>query len=362
MPPLFRNSRFFFLLLIFILPHGIGTVRAGDIVLTGAGATFPYLLYKKWIDVYSREKNVTVLYKPVGSGEGIKCLIEFSVDFGATDVFLSDSESTTDGDTILHLPTCIGAIVLTYNLPGNPHLKLTADQIVDLYLGRIDRWNSSQIKRTNPDITLPDLPVVLVHRSEGSGSTGIITHYLSASSIVWRNTVGAGKKVEWPHGLGVEGNPGVAAMIHRIPGSIGYVELNYAKKVHLPCASIRNRHGEFVAPDVKTVSAAAQRKLPPGAKTFLSGEVPRGAYPISAFTYMIVRQEQAYSGRSLKQAGELAGFLWWASHEAQRYADEFLYAPLPPAAVSINETTIGSIRFNGKMIKMRYDHSPEDSQ
>ena len=327
-----------------------GTARAEEIILTGVGATFPYLLYRKWIDVYSREKNVTVRYKPVGSGQGIQSIEEYSVDFGATDVFLTDGNRVAGNDTILHLPTCIGAIVITYNLPGNPHLKLTPEQIVNLFLGRISRWNSSDVKKNNPDANLPDLPVVVVHRSEGSGSTGIFTHYLAGSSLAWKTAVGSGRKVRWPAGMGVKGNAGIADMIHRVPGSIGYIELNYTEKERLPRAAVRNRHGQYITPDVRTVSAAAQRNLPPDARVFLTGDVPRGAYPICAFTYIIVRQEQAYSGRSLPQAVALAEFLRWMSHEAQQYAEDFMYAPLPPAVVNINDATLARLRYNGKAV------------
>lgn len=330
-------------LLLHLTPAPISA--ASDVILNGAGATFPYPLYQKWIDAFQARNESRVSYQPLGSSGGIRQLLRRSVDFGGTDAFLTDEELEKAPAEILHIPTCIGAVVLTYNLPGTPELRLTPKVIGDIFSKRITRWSDPAISQVNPAIELPADEIVVVHRSDGSGTTFLFTDYLSKVYPRWKEEVGRDKIVSWPAGLGVEGNRGVADMVGRISGSIGYMELAYAKSRHLPVAVVRNKSGRFVYPSLESVSAAAQVDLPWDTRILLTDTPAAEGYPISAFTYLIFYREQAYGRRTRQRARALFGFLWWVTHEGQSYNREFLYSPLPEEAARRAEEVLRRITF-----------------
>ena len=326
-----------------------------EIILKGAGATFPYPLYKEWMRVYKAETGIRMSYRAIGSGGGIKALLNREVDFGATDAFLSDRELKKTENEILHIPTCMGAVVIIYNLPGKPALQLSPRLVTDIFLGKITRWSDKQIQTVNPGVKFPDLKIALVHRSDSSGTTFIFTNYLSAISRQWKENVGAGKLVRWPTGIGVERNPGVANFVKKVPGAIGYVELTYAVHVGLPTAMIQNKSGHFIKPTLKSLNYAARVRLPEDTRTLIIDTPTTRGYPISAFTWLIFYKEQSYGNRSLKRAKTLACYLWWVIHNGQNYNTQNIYGTLPSEAIKKAENIIRSMVFRGKPIAVRHD-------
>ncbi len=327
-----------------------GVCWSQSLVLTGAGATFPYPLYAKWFYVYEKITGVKVNYQAIGSGGGIRQLINRVVDFGGTDAFMSDKELSRSPAKILHFPTCLGAVVITYNLPGKPVLKLTPDIIADIFLGKIKKWDDSRIAKINPDVKLPNLDIVVIHRSDGSGTTFIFSDYLSKVSKEWKERVGRGKSLNWPIGLGGKGNPEVAALVKQIPGAIGYVELIYAGQNNMPVALIRNKSGHFIKPTMKSVSLAANISIPADTRISITNTDAEYGYPISSFTWIIFYKEQAYNGRSKKRAKALAELFWWMIHEGQKYNEKLLYSRLPEAVVKKAEAIIKDMTYNGKSV------------
>ncbi len=317
-------------------------------ILKGAGATFPSPLYYKWIDTSKKQHSARISYKEAGSSEGIRLLLARKVDFGATDIFLSESEMKRSPAPLVHIPTCIGAVAVIYNLSGYPDIRMTPDVLAEIFLGRITSWADPRISGMNRHLKLPAVPIAVVHRSEGSGTTYLLTDYLSKVSALWKKAVGAGKAVRWPVGFGVEENSGVADLVKRIPGSIGYVSLNYAIRKGLPSAWLMNRAGRFVKPTVQSASAAASVDLSRDARILFTNSNAPDGYPISGFTYILLFQEQAYKDRSKNKALALAHFLWWCIHEGQREAAPLHYAPLPPEAVSIAENLLRSLTYAGQ--------------
>ena len=302
--------------------------------LTGAGATFPYPLYSKWFSQYASLTGVRINYQSIGSGGGIRQLSEGTVDFGASDSPMSDEEmGKAKGGPILHIPTVLGAVVITYNLPGvSTPIQLTPQVIADVFSGRITKWSDARITSLNTGVTLPNTDILVVHRSDGSGTTYIFTDYLAKAVPSWNASVGKGKEVKWPAGLGAKGNEGVAGQVKQTPGSIGYVELAYAKQNKLPVAAVRNRDGRFIAASVPAVTAAAagaSAALPANTDYRLSIVDAPGAdsYPISSFTWILVYQKQKDSVKGKK----LVDFLEWALTEGEREAAALDYAPLPGA-------------------------------
>ena len=320
---------------------------AKDIELLGAGATFPYPLYSKMFDAYYREFGVKVNYQSIGSGGGIRQLLNRTVDFGATDAFMSDEEVRVDDNYILHIPACLGAVVVTYNLPGVSGLKFTPDLIADIFLGRVKKWNDARIAAINPEVTLPDTNIVVIHRSDGSGTTFVFSDYLSKVSSNWSRKVGTGKSLKWPAGLGAKGNEGVSGLIKQIPGSIGYVELTYALQNKMPAAAVKNKSGEFIEPTVNSVASAASIQLPEHARVSITNTNADRGYPISSFTWLIFYKEQNYNGRERKRAEELVKLLWWVIHQGQEFCKPLHYAPLPEDVVKKAENIIKQVTYNG---------------
>ena len=310
------------------------TGSAGGVDLTGAGATFPYPLYSKWFSDYAASTGVKINYQSIGSGGGIRQLSECTVDFGASDSPMTDEEmARARGGPVLHIPTVLGADVITYNIQGlSRPLNLTGEVIADIFLGRIKKWNDARIAALNSGVTLPNQDILVVHRSDGSGTTFIFTDYLSTVSPAWANGPGRGKEVQWPAGIGAKGNEGVAGQVKQTPGSVGYTELAYAKQNRLPFAAVQNAAGEFVLPTVESITAAAagvMARLPENSDFRLSIVNAPGAaaYPIASFTWIVLYQNQADADKGRK----LLDFLRWALREGDASAAALDYAPLPAA-------------------------------
>jgi phosphate transport system substrate-binding protein len=322
----------------------IASLAGAETLINGAGATFPYPLYSKWFSEYARiDKSVKFNYQSIGSGGGIKQITARTVDFGASDKFLSDAELAAAPGKLLHIPTVMGAVVVTYNLPGIAKgLKLNSEDVANIYLGKITRWNDKRIVDDNPGVTLPDKPIIVVHRSDGSGTTSIFTDYLSGVNAEWAKSVGKGASVKWPVGLGGKGNEGVAGQIKTTKYTVGYVELAYAFENKLPYATLKNKAGSWVEPSIKSTSAAAAavKNMPADYRISLVNQPAKDAYPVVGFTWLLVYQEQKDKTKGKK----LVEFLNWSLHQGQKMAPPMLYAPLPENIVTMVEKTIKSIR------------------
>ncbi|MEO7503374.1 MAG: phosphate ABC transporter substrate-binding protein PstS [Gemmatimonadaceae bacterium] len=317
-----------------------------NVALTGAGATFPYPIYSKWFSKYATATGVKINYQSIGSGGGIRQLSEQTVDFGASDAPMSNEEmAKAKGGPILHFPTVLGADVVTYNLPGiTSRLRLTGAVLADIFLGKVKKWNAPAIVALNPGVKLPGLDILVVHRSDGSGTTYIFTSYLTAVSPSWKAGPGAGKEVPWPVGLGGKGNEGVAGQVKQTPGSVGYVELAYAKQNGLAYASMQNAGGQFVDPSIESITAAAGAiadSISDNSDYRVSIINTAGAnvYPISSMTWILVYQNQtdAAKGRAL------VDFMKWAYEAGQKDAPSLDYAPLPEKMRAKLVTRLSSI-------------------
>ncbi|MDB4876155.1 MAG: pstS [Gemmatimonadetes bacterium] len=312
--------------------------------LTGAGATFPKPIYDKWFHDYAAKTGVKINYQANGSGAGIRQLSDETVDFGASDAPMSDSEmAKAKGGPIMHIPTVIGVVAISYNLPGvRQPLKLTGGLIADIFLGKITKWNDQRIAAVNQGVTLPASDILVVHRSEGSGTTYIFSDYLSAVSPAWKSGPGKGKELQWPVGLGGQGNPGVAGQVKQTPGAIGYVELAYVKQNNLSAALLQNAAGQFVAPSAASATAAAEAaKLPPNTdyRVSIVNAPGAAAYPIASFTYLLVYKNQPDATKAKK----LTDFIRWALADGEKDASALDYAPLPGVLVSRLMTRLDSI-------------------
>jgi phosphate transport system substrate-binding protein len=325
-----------------------GSAAAAERELTGAGATFPYPLYSKMFDVYSKEYGVKVNYQAIGSGGGIRQLINKTVDFGGSDALMSPEDAKAAGGPVLHIPICVGAVVLTYNLPGNPEVNFTGEIIGDIFLGKITKWNDPRIAAANKNGKLPDLPITVVHRSDGSGTTFVFSDYLNKVNNGWKGKVGKGTALNWPAGLGAKGNPGVAGLVKQTPGSVGYVELIYALQNKMAYGNVKNRKGTFIKPTLAATTATANTTLPDNMEVSLTDSDSPQAYPIASFTWVLVYKEQAYEGRTQDKTNDLTKLLWWMTHQGQKYVESLEYASLSPKAVKKTEALIKSITFQGK--------------
>jgi len=318
--------------------------------LIGAGATFPYPLYSKMFSEYQKTNKINVNYQSIGSGGGIKQLLEKTVDFGGSDAIMTD-EQLSKAPKILHIPTCLGAVVVTYNLPIKSELKLTPEVISDIFLGKITKWNDPRIVEINKGIALPGKDITVVHRSDGSGTTAIFTDYLSKVSEGWKNKVGKGTSVNWPVGLGGKGNEGVAGLVKQVPNSIGYVELIYAIQNKMSYATIKNRAGNFVKPSLESTSKAAETELPDDMRISLTDTDAANGYPISGFTYILVYQEQNYDNRPIGKAKSLVNLLKWMVTDGQKFTTPLHYAPLSESAKNKALKLIKSMTYDGKPIE-----------
>lgn len=323
---------------------------SADKEILGAGSTFGYPIYSKMFAEYNTKTGVKTNYQSIGSGGGIKQLLSKTVDFGATDAFLSDDKIKEAGAPIVHIPTCLGAVVMSYNLPGNPKLKLTSDIIGGIYLGTIKKWNDPAIMKENAGTNLPAIDIMVVHRSDGSGTSFIFTDYLSKVYPDWKSKVGSGTSVNWPAGIGGKGNEGVAAQIKQTPGAIGYVELVYATKNNMSYADVKNAAGKYITPTLQSVSAAANIDIPADTRITITNSSAEEAYPISSFTWIIIYKEQKYENHSEEKAKQLVNLLWYVTHDAQQYCEPLQYAKLSDKAVTAVEAVLKSVTYDGKPV------------
>lgn len=335
-----------FTLLALALSAALGTAQAAETLL-GAGATFPYPLYSKMFSEYNKIKGTKINYQSIGSGGGVKQIFAETVDFGATDGFVEDKQLATAPRQMLHIPMAIGSVTMTYNLPEVKNLRLSPSVISDIFMGKVTKWSDPKIKAINPSQPLPDRKIVVVHRSDGSGTTSIFTDYLAKVSPEWKTKVGAGKSVSWPTGLGAKGNEGVAGLVRQMPGALGYVELAYTIQNKMARATIQNKAGKWIDASLASTSASASGNMPADTRINLTNPDAPDAYPISGFTWVLVYADQKYAGRSQAQAKELASLLWWMTHEGQKYAEPLDYSKLPADAVKKSEALLKTMNYGG---------------
>jgi len=334
------------LLSFVVFTFSFAQTAVAQVSLTGAGATFPAPIYQKWFNVYQSVGKAQINYQPNGSGGGIKAVTEGTVDFGASDMPLTDEQlkqyKSKHRFEVLMLPTVLGAAVPVYNVLGiSQELNFTPEALSGIYLGKVTTWNDPAIAKANPGVKLPGSKIVVTHRSDGSGTTFCWTDYLSKVSPEWSSKVGKNTSVDWPVGLGAKGNDGVAGLIKQQPGSIGYVELIYAVKNKLPYGKVKNKSGDFVKADLASVTAAASgvKSIPADYRISITDSAAKGAYPIATFTWLLVPSK--FSDPAKGKA--MAGFLKWAITEGQNSVEALSYSKLPPAMVAKEQSTIASI-------------------
>jgi phosphate transport system substrate-binding protein len=320
--------------------------------LTGAGATFPYPIYSKWFDAYAKKTGIRINYQSIGSGGGIRQYTEATVDFGATDGPMTETQMTAVKGNVLHIPTVLGAVVLTYNLPalGTARVRFDAATVAEVFFGRITRWNDPKLAALNPGIRLPALDIIVVHRSDGSGTTFVFTDYVSKVSPEWKSSVGSATSVKWPAGIGGKGNEGVTQQVKQLEGAIGYVELVYAVSNRLPVALLKNAAGQFVEPSLEAVTAAAAGvKLGPDTdfRVSITNAAGPKAYPVASYTWLLVPKDATDPAKARK----LRDFLrWMTTSEAQKMADDLGYAPLPAEVTSLVQARVAGLTAGGKPI------------
>lgn len=332
-------------------PNGPGGSN-GVVSLQGAGATFPNPLYQKWLSEYGKlHPNMRIDYQSIGSGGGIKQLKEQTVDFGASDAPMKDEDLKSAPGEILHIPTVLGAVVITYNLAGiNQPLRFSPEVIAGIFLGNIKKWNDPKIAADNPGVALPGNDITVVTRSDGSGTSAVFTDYLSKVSAEWKEKVGSGTSPRWPTGISGKGNEGVTGQVKNTPNTIGYVELAYAVQNKLPVAHIKNSTGNFIEPSIDAVTEAAAgsaANTPDDLRVSITNAAGAQAYPISSYTYILVYKDQ----KDAAKGKALVDFLWWGIHEGEAFAKELQYAPLPADIVKRAEGMINSITSGGSPLR-----------
>ena len=348
----FQLVAWFSLVVFLLASFACNNNGSGSVILQGAGATFPAPLYQKWLSEYGNlHPNLKMDYQSIGSGGGIKQIKEQTVDFGASDAPMTDEDLKSAPGEIVHIPTVLGAVVITYNLESMKQpLRFSSDVIADIFLGKIKKWNDPKIGADNPGVTLPTNDITVVHRSDGSGTSAVFTDYLSKVSPEWKEKVGAGVSPSWPTGIGGKGNEGVTGQVKNTPNTIGYVELAYAAKNKLPVAHIKNAAGSFIEPSIDAVTAAAAASaanMPDDLRISITNAAGAQAYPISSYTYILVykNQKDAAKGKAI------VDFLWWGIHDGENFAKELLYAPLPADVVKKAEAKINSVTANGAALR-----------
>ena len=315
----------------------------GQTTLNGAGATFPYPMYSKWFSEYNKlHSDVQINYQSIGSGGGIRQVLNGTVDFGASDGPMSDEQLAQAKTKILHIPTVLGAVVPAYNVPGiSGEIKFTPEALAGIFLGKVQKWNDAAITQANPGVNFPDKPIIVIYRSDGSGTTFIFTDYLSKISKDWSNTVGKGTSVKWQIGMGGKGNEGVAGQIRQLQGSIGYVELVYAVENKITYGSIKNAAGNFVKAslDGVTEAAASSPKMPADFRVSITNAPGKTAYPISSFTWLLIPVQ----AKDPKKGKIIADFLDWMASDGQKMTSQLSYAPLPQNVVEKVKAAIKQI-------------------
>ena len=333
-------------------PSGGGSGTGSTVSLQGAGATFPNPLYQKWLSEYGRlHSNVKIDYQSIGSGGGIKQLKDQTVDFGASDSPMKDEDLKSAPGEVLHIPTVLGAVVITYNLQGvSQTLRFSPEVLADIFLSKTKKWNDPKIVADNPGVTLPATDITVVHRSDGSGTSAVFTDYLSKVNSEWKEKVGTGTSPNWPTGIGGKGNEGVTGQVKQTPNTIGYVELAYAVQNKLPVAQVKNASGNFVTPSIAAVTAAASASAantPDDLRVSITNAAGADAYPISSYTYILVYKNQ----KDAAKGKVLVDFLWWGIHDGESYAKELQYAPLPADIVKRAEGKISSVTAGGTPLR-----------
>lgn len=327
---------------------GEKSASSDKVTLTAAGATFPMPYYNLVFKQYTSETGTLLTYGGIGSGGGIRSLNDKVVDFGATDAYLDDAKLAEMPAEVVHIPTVLGAVVIAYNLPGVDGLKLSNELLEKIFMGKITRWNDPALKANNPELSLPDMEITFIHRSDGSGTTYIFSDFMSKISTNWADNVGKGKSLQWPVGMGAKGNPGVAGTIKQTEGAIGYIGSEYAFAQKIQTAKVQNSAGNYIVPSIASVSAAANAEIPADTRVMLTNSSDPEAYPISGFTWIILYKEQNYDGRSKEQALATVTFLdWLMSDEAQGQAEKVHYAPLPASAAAKAKTILRSVTYDG---------------
>lgn len=324
--------------------------RSESKVIDGAGASLPYPLYAKWSSEFSQiNPSIRINYQPVGSGAGMKQLSDGVIDFGATDEPMSDAQLERSSSAVVHVPMTVGAVVVAYNVPGIPGLRLTPAIVADVFRGALTRWDDPRLRESNPNVSMPAEPITVVFRADGSGTSATFTTFLSRSSETWRAAVGAGVAPRFPVGVGARGNDGVAAYVSRTPFAIGYVELAHARQANLAVASIRNRAGNYVSPTLASLDRAvrsAMSKMPADLRLSIVDAEDAEAYPIAALSFLVLQRDS----KTRAKAESLARFVWWGLHEGQSFAPALHYAPLPPEIISRAEQTVRGLRAEGKAL------------
>jgi phosphate transport system substrate-binding protein len=315
------------------------TLASAQTVINGAGATFPYPMYSKWFSEYHKQhSDAQINYQSIGSGGGIRQVLAQTVEFGASDGPMNDEQLSQSKVKLLHIPTVLGAVVPAYNIPGvKQEIKFTPEMLAGIFLGKITSWNDAAITKANPGINFPAQSIVVVHRSDGSGTTFIFTDYLSSVSPEWKSGPGKGTSVKWPVGLGAKGNEGVAGMIRQVEGAIGYVELIYAAQNKIDYGTVKNKAGNFIKASLdSTTAAAASAKMPPDFRVSIVNPPGKDAYPIASFTWLLipVQQKDANKGRMIKE------FLNWMLDQGQQMTTQLTYAPLPANVADMVRKTV----------------------
>ena len=328
-----------------------GSASNKQVSITAAGATFPMPFYNLAFKKYSEVSGVHLTYGGIGSGGGIRSLTDKVVDFGATDAYLSDKELSGMPAEVIHIPTCMGAVVIAYNLPGIENLKMTSELLENIFMGTVTKWNDPKMKAINPELKFPDTNITVVYRSDGSGTTNIFSDYMTKVSKLWSDKVGTGKSLNWPVGIGAKGNPGVAGTISQAVGSIGYIGSEYAFAQKIQYARVQNKSGNFITPDIKTVSSAARVLIPADTRIMVTNSSDAEAYPISGFTWIILYKEQSYNNHTLAQAEAIVKFLnWLVGTDAQAIAESVNYASLPAEVSSVAKNILRTITYEGKPV------------
>ncbi|HEY8665144.1 MAG TPA: phosphate ABC transporter substrate-binding protein PstS [Tepidisphaeraceae bacterium] len=330
-------------------------VASAETRLQGGGATFPNPLYQRWIKEYQKSHpDVQIDYQSIGSGGGIKGITDKTFDFAGSDAPMGKKEIAAAKEPLVHIPTAAGAVVLAYNIPNfKGDLKLDGETIADIYRGKITKWNDDKLKALNPDANLPADPITPVYRTDGSGTTFIYTNYVCTQSEDFKGEIGAGKEVKWPVGQGGKGNEGVTAVVQQTPGSIGYIELNYALANKIPFALLKNKDGEFVKASPQTVANAGEGAVDALSKSLTASiwnQPGKEAYPIAAYTYIIVYRDLSYL-KDENKAKTLVDFITWATHDGEKLALEMDYAPLSEGVQKQVDAVIGTLEWNGKAMK-----------
>lgn len=320
--------------------------------ISGAGATFPAPFYNIVFREYAKQGGSITTYGGIGSGGGVRSFKDQTVDFGATDVFLSDKDLKKIGIEVVHIPAALGGIVMSYNLEGIKELNMNAEIVTGIYLGKITKWNDPKLKAINPGVNLPDRSITPVYRSDGSGTTAVFSEYMSKVNDEWKEKIGKGKALKFPKGVAAKGNPGVAGVIAETKGSIGYIGSEYALALHIPTVSMQNSSGNYIKANEKSISLSADIDMPADTRTVITNSDNPDAYPISTFSWIIVYKEQHYNGRTYAEAKALKDLmLFLISKDGQEIAVKTSYAPLSGKALETTRAAIESMTYNGKIIE-----------